>query len=219
MADRILSRILRPLEKIYRFPGAQKGAPDTFELDLPIQPVHDVSQMAGFKSATWPINDGFFSFIERHTHAGAGTIASTPSPWTAAVGNGFPVNRGGVAPDICWWIINGWVTASNFQGSAFLIGVVHGSATVGVAVAGSSAKMEPVRYFHTDVLGGTGTDYFGVENASFLLPNSCPVRVMDNPSGLLQSYSWLQSTAAAAVNVDFQQKLWMGPSGILPPGC
>ena len=217
MADRILGRLLKPLEKVYRFVGAQKGAPDTFELDLPIQPVHDLSRMAGIRSSVGPINDGFWNFTARHVHAGAGTITSTPSPWTSSVANGFPASRGGSAPEIAWWIYNIWVIASNSNVSSGFAAVIHGSATVGPYVAGGSPKGEPLFWGIRRFGGLTATDQVMGHDADEYLTVPWPIRVMDNPDGILPAYMWYQSTTAGVGNVDFNQKLWFGPSGVLPP--
>jgi len=218
MADRILGRLLRPLEKVYKFPGAQKGAPDSFELDLPIQPVHDVSRMASVRSATGPINDGFWNFTSRIVHAGASILSTTPSPWSASVANGFPEDRGGNAPEVAWWIYNIWVTLSSNSLVNLGAAVVHGSATVGPYITGASAKMQPLIYCETSAPYGVGTDRWALEKSTIQATPNFPLRVMDNPSGLLPAYNWYQSQSTGPMNVDFNQQMWMGPAGVMPPG-
>ena len=80
MATSILSRVLQSLQSIYSFPNAQKSAPGDIELDLPIQPVHDVSKLSHIGSALGPLA-GWWIGSTIHTHAAVGTITSTPSPY------------------------------------------------------------------------------------------------------------------------------------------
>ena len=219
MPSKILGRLLRPLDQVYRFVGAQKGAPEEFELDLPIQPVHDLSSMAAFRSASWPINDGLLNFTTRLVHAGASTLSTTPSPWSGSVANGFPTDRGGNYPEICWWIYRTWVTASNAGFTRAIAMVIHGSATVGISSGvGASAKAEPVFFGDGGTPAGIATDYVVLSDSDDFINNvPFPIRVMDNPSGLIDSYMWVQSTSTGVVNMDFNTKIWMGPSGVRPP--
>lgn len=215
MADRILGTLLKALERVYRFPSAQKGAPDSVELDLPIQTVHDLSNIAEYGSGLAPINDGFWVFTNRHVHAAGGTLVNTPTPFDTSlpVANGFPANRGGGITEMVWWFYNTWCeTSSGGNYSSSRDYIVHGSATVGPYVTGASLQKMLLHYWIGQQEGSC------VEDSDSLVWKQWPIRVLQNPSSTISAYWRCQSVSTGATNIDFNMMCWFGPKGILAPG-
>jgi len=215
MADRILGTLLKSLERVYRFPSAQKGSPSDFELDLPIQPVHDMSQMAEVGSGVSPVNDGLWVFTRRHEHVANGTISSTPSVWDTSI----PVANGFIRPaqtEYAWWIFDSWCYGDDqVDYSAAYDGIAHGSASVGPYIAGASLQRRMLHYWTTITANG------GIQGATEWNPIPYPIRVLDNQVATISSYWFLMSTAAVGgtINVDFNMMFGMWPRGVLAPGA
>lgn len=135
MATKILSRILRNLAYIYRFPSEQKGAPGELELDLPIQTVQDLSELSAVGAARG-FSDGWFVGKTQHGHVATGTIESTFFPRWATVrfgiyGSGSPVFS---ADEYNMWLYDWWLDhddATDFNNATMALR--HAALAVGPA--------------------------------------------------------------------------------------
>jgi len=215
MADKILGTLLRALERVYKFPSAQKGSPDSFELDLPIQPIHDLSKMAILGSGIAPINDGYWIQTARHAHVAVGQLTSTPSPFdnSLPVANGFPATRS--QRDLAWWMIDSWSYNDDFGDfSDARDAINHGSATVGPYAVGAQLRRRILHYWSTRA----GSDNLQ-DSDLYVVDTGFPLRVLENQISTISAFWYLLSNSqnVGTVNIDFNMLFWMGPPGVCPP--
>lgn len=170
MASRILSRILRNLSNVYQFPSEQKSAPDELEMDLPIQSVQDLNELAVIGSARG-FSDGWFLGKSVIIHVATGELESNLFPRSAPVrygvyGAGIPIWP---AHEYGLWLYDAWGTSDESVGgdfSSFTSGLRYGAYTVGPAgpMGITSTTFDRLLIYGTAVRA-IGQSVYGVENS------------------------------------------------------
>jgi len=216
MPDPILGRVLRGLERVYNFRTSQKGSPDSFELDLPIQPVHDLSSQATIGSGVGP-NDGFWIQCDRHAHVAVGVLETTPSfRQPDASTNGYPTTPSyDPVPSMVWQYAS-WV-ATTTGGADFSYGIMAGSFQArmsGPVDNGGGVVQGPLWWHGSAILGGL------IRNELYdqgFRPFPC--MMSDIQSGALDFEIYIRSAAdnAGTEELHFNTLFWLGPRGVNPP--
>lgn len=213
MADRILSKVLKALETVYQFPGGQKGAPESMELDLPIQVVHDASSSARIGRAPG-MSDGWWLLEDYHNHLGLGTLVTTPSLRTP----GFASSNTYPAPynkeDLQAWIYDSFVCMDDAGDFALAMsGLQFCNQAIGpVNINGANTPRIPLYYgtapVSTLVLKGSN------QKAEI------PIPYITYPGGnandsVLYNYSTADNVGTCGISIF--TLFWLGPKGTPPP--
>lgn len=211
---KITRRVLTLLESLYRFTGGQKGAPDSVELDLGVQPVHDLSRMAEIGAAKIVrASAGYWMASVTHTHvAGIATIDSTlnlVSPFhTASEGYSF------IERDSWAWYIADWCTVTSVANS-FIVQTQLNNITndffVGPSVGPPNSVIGVInRYTSFD---NNALHEVGLSNTRRTTP--LPLPILSPQDGILVS-SRNQAGGITTINVNIM--LWIGQRNTFPPG-
>lgn len=193
---------LKALDRIYRFVGGLRGLSE-FELDGPIQPVHDIAREAELDS---PIGlQGYFSITESQSHAGAGVLNDTYDPYASAPAfPGMEQSQGGI-----------WVMAQHCTVGTGSFFVIANSSYVYPVLAGAfPASTEQLLFSFPDI----------VDQVTVGLPILCGdlARVTNQvtlPFFLPFGGSISINSEASDVTVIVSTIVfWAGPLGTRPPG-
>jgi len=215
MSTQILGNLLRSLDKVYRFRSAQHGAPESFELELPIQPVHDVGPEARLGAAPGMFS-GWYVWATHHTHVGVGYITSTPSLKNPTIAqNGFPaVWDAAVYQPWLYRVDAAYDDAADTVDAYFWLR--QGTGTIAVDSAGSASPVVDNMLFRSVANFSNGT----------LMPSNnftrfMPVPMLTRPgrSVLNESLGIFKTGAAVGgtVTYDINVLFWMGVIGTPPP--
>lgn len=214
MADRIFAGVLKGLERIYKFPSAQRGAPSDLELDLPIQCVHDMDSLATMGAGVGRQN-GFWVGGGQHAHVGVGTLITTPDPFNATVAaNEFPDPID--ARDWSIWIYDVWANADdNADFNYMILSMVQASRARGPWGSGTGSILR------RNILDGSVvSDEAVIGNTVNYNAVPMPFRIMRNEGGGVGD-SFLRFVSAAKVagtcNIAINYNFWLGPKGLAPP--
>lgn len=180
MATTILSRILRNLKNVYKFPSDQKSAPGDVELDLPIQCVHDMSSISEIGAARG-FSDGWFIAKTIIIHTATGELESNIFPRSATVRFGVygaetPIFK---ASESTLWLFDAWGASDESVGgdfSSFTSGIRYGAYSVGPAepLGVTSAVFDRMLIYGTSVRA-IGSSQYGVENSLNEAPYPLPL--------------------------------------------
>lgn len=219
MPNRILGSVLKGLETIFQFRGAQKAAPQEMELDLPIQVVADVSRIAGL-GAGIGFFQGFTVFGDVHSHVAVGDIVTTGFPrFPSTAQNGYvdkwdPRNYWG-------WIYDTWVGDNDDADvdSAF-VALVQGQGSIGAINAGSPANVRFPLFAGPSLAVGVVEDNV-IPNDNLQRGPSYPMPLLIRPTELSTNDPFLyfrsSSKNAGTVTITMNTLFWVGPRGALPP--
>lgn len=211
------AQALKVLDSLYRFVTVGNRSPALFDLEAPIQPVHDMSREAELQSGHG-YNLGYYICMASQTHAGAGILYDVVNLYD-------PVNASGgytaVDPATEWlWFIRAW---GNVGAAANLTqcGVYINAGTGG----GNASLLGPY--------DGTAANprqllWIG-ENGSYPLAAGEPAGVIDaadrgffpripQPITYAQGVMGMFSQCSGADTVTLAALIWRGPKGVLPPG-
>lgn len=219
MPDQILGRVLRSLERVYSFRTAQKGAPDSFELDLPIQPVQDLSEMAALGSAVGPA-DGWWIIATLHTHVAVGSIESTPnfrSPTNSR--NQYPPAPAYDPSEQMVWVYNSWMRVST-NGADFAYGTVEAvyqAQTLGPQQGTGAVVTGPVLFYADGPLPSGGVAILPDLTAEQRFP--LPGIMSANLAGSLDFELLVRTTAdnGGSESIYTNTLFWLGNRGVRPP--
>lgn len=214
MGAPILGQVLKALERIYTFRTAQKGSPEEFELDLPIQPVQDLGEIAKLGAAIGP-NGGWWYASTFNVHVVNGSLTSTLDVFApGAVENGFP--DGFDLSKFQAWVYDSWAdvtTEANFNAASAK--VTPGLSGFGPTAAGGVGQATKTLWFNVGVYVGGVT---GGTTKIFSAPSQ-PMPLLDAPGAANRSLLVGTSTAdvAGILTVRFNWLIWIGPLGVNPP--
>lgn len=217
MATKILGSLLRSLENVYRFQSAQKGSPEEFELDLPIQPVHDLAEMAGFGAAIGPY-DGWWQMYENLVHAGAGTLIATQFPRqpTNAL-NSYPSTPAYVPEDYMPWCYRASAAVSTNNLSYLMVGVEPALPTFGVSDAASPTNFQYPILYAEDTAPLSGTPTICIPDNKSMNQSPCPMPAQTAAGTGGDAFIRFTSKVTAAMTSYFNVLFWLGPTGMRPP--
>jgi len=213
-----LSRALAALAGIYRFPGTH-SAPNSVELSLPVQIVHDVSREAELAT-------GFFAnaAVTLGPTDGLGTVARASTTRLAFLQDTIPAQllaEHGYSPaDVDVWVYGYWAIIAAADSGDF--GHARVGVTIGTPIGGGNSRVL-ASYTIVDgqaiVAGGTlmlvqgsGTvNQPGQPWGDFVFPFLLP----DDPeSAFLMEGA---DDAGGAMTVGCFFRCWVGPKGSPPP--
>jgi len=209
---KILKPVLRVLEQLYRFPGAQRGAPEEVELGLGVTPVHDVSRMAEVaNSLINRASAGYWLASVVQNHAGVGGLQENLNlitPPNAAEGYSMDESTQ-------WaWVCGVWMTGddpTDFASAQVLITLIGNDFFIGPHDTSPPASVSQIIYRSVALNGFTGT-FIGIENLVYV---NRP-RVILSPQDGLRFES--VSDTAGTVVITFNVLLWIGLRNTFPPG-
>ena len=209
---KILKPVLRLLERLYSFPGAQAGAPVDIDIGLPIQVVHDVSRMSELGNASIVrASHGYWLASSTQSHSGAGGLTENLNLITPAVASeGWKM-----VEETHWaWVVDVWGLSSaqsTFTSAQVLIDNVTNDFFIGPSTD-QPDSVERLLWRSVSVV----TDGTPVKNV--LIPLTPPLA--NFPALVLSPQDGLefQSKASGAVAITENVLLWVGLRGTFPPG-
>lgn len=200
MSTPILASVLRTLSRLYEFPGS-KFAPDTADIDVPIQFVHDLRRDA-VMGAAQGVHFGYFVLRTGQTHGGAGTLQdSILLSGPVATGAGYAFD-----PAFQWcWFMEGWGESSvpaNFVDSEIRYEV--GTDWIGGADAIVAGAVLSLVAF----AGTLGTNLNTLDK----------VQTARRPSLILSTAPEIvfSSSSSGATVIEQSALVWIGPIGVVP---
>jgi len=203
---RILARVLKALDNIYRF-DSDVVAPDEVDLSGPIQLVHDVSRETELASAPG-LGNGYFNISIGTIHGVAASTIFASQDITAAAAFWATLGASPDTHDI--WILE--ITARAQSTLAVTEALV---AAFNAIVGGAFTDHQRLIWTSSGV--STGVMSSGGSNA--LIPNPLnvrfPVKLVPGATGSIA----VQTTASGAVqSITHQLMMWVGLKGTQPPG-
>lgn len=209
---RILSRVLRIVDRLYKFEGGDPSAPSEADTSGALQFVHDVSREAELGGGAGPY-EGFWVVAAIQAHSAAGTIVDTvdlPAITSSALG-AYRFD-----PLLDWaWLYDWWGNVSDPTD--------FNSARVGIGVTTSQVGIhDGTALGATPRLIRTATSTIGghlVYSTTFP-PLATPQPILS--SGVAGDLGTLVFTSVSDGVVIFSCRhnalIWIGRRGCMPPG-
>lgn len=215
MATGILASVLRSLSNVYRFTSGGVSAPSEFELDLPIQGVHDLSTMAGLGAAIGP-SDGFWVQETEFTHVAVGTIIFNASMrFPATVYNGYPPIPSYNPETQQCWIYQSWgYCTDDSDFNYMLISILHAESSIG-PVGTTAVGILPHLIFRST----TVVRNLCLPTHDMLEGRPTPILLAPQDTSATDAFLECVSVAdtlGTTVNTCCNL-IWVGPKGVRPP--
>jgi len=209
---KILRPVLRLLEELYGFPGAQKGAPEEIDLALGIQPVHDLSRMAAIGAASnHRESHGYWLASAFQTFGGApGSLNENLNLVSPAVrSEGYTLDEA-----TQWaWVIDVWATSDVLAGFNLIQVLIRGITNDFFIGPSPDAPSSTDRLIYRSVAASA-------TNTNVALPTTnnqvtFPALILSPQDGLR-----FEANAVAPAVIVFTENvlLWIGKRGTFPPG-
>jgi hypothetical protein len=210
----ILGGILRRLESLYTFRSGGASAPSEFEVDLPIQPVHDVGPMAGLGASIGP-NGGFWLSAVQITHTVTGEINFNHSLRYDFTASTFPPIPSYDSENQWAWVYNVWVGCSDNSDLQYArMAILQSDFSLG-----SHGGVVPT-VGHQVIFDGDTMLFDTVENEMQGRPMfPIPMLLGPNADSTTDAFLVVSSRAdnAGTLINTFTNLFWVGPKGIHPP--
>jgi len=195
---------LKALDRIYRFVGGLSGLRE-FELEGPIQPVHDLSRQSELDPQLGV--QGYFTVGQGQVHAGAGTLNGDYDPYAAGV---LPVAPGLEPAEIGVWVMS----ALQFTDTAGTFVIGNQTYTFPTVAGAFQGGVEQLLFSFNDEIDIVATGGEMLCGDSARVTNQVPLPFFLPVGGTLTT----QSEASAAATIRSIITYWAGPLGTRPPG-
>lgn len=214
---KIRQPVLKLLERLYGFVGAQDGAPSEVELGLGITPVHDMSRMAELGAAKVTRGSaGFWIATCTNTHTSVAdieTVMNFVNPGASNEGWSLDESKEWI------WIMDAWATATgtvaDFLVAQMLTDNITNDFFVGPSQGNASNNPDSVSqvFFHGLSI---------VTNGSLTRPVIPDIPFPTNPIPILSPQDGVRFESrpqgTGNIVIHFNLLIWVGPRGVMPPG-
>lgn len=198
------ARPLGVLDAIYRFIGGSAQAPRSFQTEMGIIPVHDVSRESELGGPEYGQAFGYFVGGQVDVHAAPGTVDTTHDPWDTV--DALGLNRSACVV----WMIK---TFGNTNSTANFLSAAMSVAWPVIPTVFAGGPTFLISFYDAVVAQVNGLQLgnaLGGSNGTFL---TMPHLIPDGSTVHARTVSQI-----GAANIGILAVYWVGPKGARPPG-